>query len=230
MILWHWAASRREGKRGALTRLWLSEDQAANGTVFAATSRGWAFYYLSQLFANLQSFRKRNLEAMGSMTLTLWLELDAMESKVDIYLYCWCSSWKAILSSLNQVNSLQSDSFNSLDILQEKIFLLQFTQVDQRNIFSTLTMVQHLDSLTKQSFLLTFRLENLGNTLKRLHSYKLLRMLSIQPTINRSKIDWSDFLRSTKFDDTPTCYQITPTDFSNDSVKDCSFRKSLWSK
>lgn len=158
--------SRAEERRP----LWLSEDQAANGTVFAATSRGWAFYYLSQLFANLQSFRKRNLEAMGSMTLTLWLELDAIESKVDIYLYCWCSSWKAILSSLNQVNSLQSDSFNSLDILQEKTFLLQFTQVDQRNIFSTLTMVQRLDSLTKQSFLLTFRLENLGNTLKRLHS------------------------------------------------------------
>ena len=92
-------------------------------------------------------------------------KVEKVESKVDIYIYCWCSSWKAILSSLNQVNSFQSDSFNSGDILQEKTILLQFTQVDQRNIFSLLTMVKHLDSLTKPSFLLTFRLENLGKTL-----------------------------------------------------------------
>ena len=45
-------------------------------------------------------------------------------------------------------------------MLQEKTFLLQFTQVDQRNIFSSLTLDQHLDSLTKLTFLLTFRLVN----------------------------------------------------------------------
>ena len=45
-------------------------------------------------------------------------------------------------------------------MLQEKTFLLQFTQVDQRNIFSSLTLDQHLDSLTKLTFLLTFGLVN----------------------------------------------------------------------
>ena len=94
--------------------------------------------------------------------------------KVD-KIYCWCSSWKAILSSLNQVNSLQSDSFNSVSRSREQTFLLQFAQEDPRNIFFPLTRVrtvynEYLDRGTKWMFLLTFRLENLRNRLESLHT------------------------------------------------------------
>ena len=80
-------------------------------------------------------------------------------------------------------------------MLQEKTFLLQFTQVDQRNIFSSLTLDQHLDSLTKLTFLLTFRLVNQETYWRGLTS-----ILFVLSKISFSNIDNKTHNQSRKID------------------------------